>query len=308
MLSYYDKYFKDLDNNPDESEINSIQNILNNCKSTPVTQYLDKKIIAVVAVYGREPLLKYTIRRLYNKNNIYKVICVGLSNSEKKICTDENAIWISSPNKPLGKKWNKGYEYARRYRPDGILFVGSGDWISDNWIQNAYKYLDNYGIVGKSDFCMYDIIDYRIRNCHWHGYLSNTNRDKETIGIGRLLSRKLLERINYKPFSDELDDSLDWSMYLKCIQNNFKIKILDMDDVLFLSVSCDLWINKHKFNGHYYGALKDEKELIKFCNNNINLYNLYNNTTFIDNKINIYEYFPELNDFYIDYCKIKSIR
>ena len=113
---------------------------LNNIKTNP-------KIIAIIPVYGRASLLKYTIRRLYNKNKLFKVICVGNEKLEKSICLQENGIWVEHANKPLGKKWNYGFTCAKKYNPDAILFVGSSDWISSDWIEKAYPYCQEYGIV-----------------------------------------------------------------------------------------------------------------------------------------------------------------
>ena len=72
--------------------------------------FIGKKIIAVIPVHGRELLLKYTIRRLYKKNNLYKVICVGETAKEKEVVLQENGIWVEYNNNPLGKKWNIGFK------------------------------------------------------------------------------------------------------------------------------------------------------------------------------------------------------
>ncbi len=287
LLDYINK--EDLNNYYIDAE--KSQNILN-----------EPKIIAVIPVHGREALLKYTIRRLYNKNKLYKVICVGSTETEKKVVLEENGIWVEHENKPLGKKWNTGFKIAQIYKPDAILFVGSSDWISTDWIDNAYKYLlnDNIGIVGKNRFDMIDVNNINIRSCYWLGYPEDNERFKETIGIGRLISRKLLDKINFEPFDNQLDNSMDYSMYQKCIKNDFKIKIIDSFG-FFLSISCNKWFNKHTFNYHYLASNNKIEELLKLGLNDeyINIYMRSRNHTLSELKY-IYKEFNELNNFYFD--------
>ena len=265
---------------------------------------LKYKIIAVIPVHGRNILLKYTIKRLYN-NGLYKVICVGNSKTDKKTVMECGAEWVQHENDPLGKKWNTGFKYAEKYEPDGILFVGSSDWIDYHWIQYAENYLDDYGMIGKKDYYMADITNGTLRLCHWLGY--NDNRKNEPIGIGRLLNKEFLKSINYKPFDDNKNSSMDYMMYNKCVNNNFKIKMIE-DDYCFLSLSCDLWTNKHIFNDHYLGAQKKLKvenfpQITK--KNAIELIKLYENTYNIsmnDYKFKyIFKHFKEIYMFYIEY-------
>lgn len=263
------------------------------------------KIVAVIPVYGREILLKYTIKRLYEKNNLYKVICVGSSDLEE-VVLKENGVWVYSKNKPLGEKWNRGFLKAKEYDPDAILFVGSSDWISEDWIPSVYDYLYYYGIVGKNRFDMIDFTNQNIRSCYWLGYNENNIRFNETIGIGRLLSKKFLQKINYQPFDDKMDNSMDWCIYKKCIDNNFLIKIINNKSI-FLSLSCDLWVNKHIFSDHYNAATKNYEELKKKYNDRvIEIYvpsHIHTNEEYLE----IIEKFPEIIDFYDIYLKFKKV-
>jgi hypothetical protein len=258
------------------------------------------RIIAVIPVYGREPLLRYTIRRLYNKNKLYKVICVGYTENEKDVVLQEKGIWVSHENKPLGKKWNTGFKIAQIYNPDAILFVGSSDWISSDWTNIAYTYMidKNIGIVGKNRFDMIDINN-NIKSCYWLGYPENNERYKETIGIGRLINKSFLDSINFEPFDNYFDNSMDYCMYKKCINNKFKIKILENDSI-FLSISCSKWENKHQFNNHYLAAHNiNEFDKLKLSNE---LQLIYKRTKCHTSEelIYIYKEFDELNELISD--------
>src|SRR3990172_1277859 len=219
------------------------------------------KIIAVIPVFGRVPLLKYTIQRLLKKNGVSHVICVG-NQAEDKKCVEENgAQWVEHEN-ILGGKWNAGFLAAREHKPDGVLFVGSSDWISDNWLDEMAPLLETYDLIGKPDFHLLDINEdlnsiRTYRACHWHGY--QCHRKDEPIGIGRLISARVLDKINWKPFVDTAIKSMDYQMYRKVIDNGGEILTVPYPQFKSLSISTNRWANLHKFEDHWRGALKSER-------------------------------------------------
>jgi len=218
------------------------------------------KIVAVIPVHGRLPLLKLTIERLYKKNKVHKVICIG-SENEKNTCLHAGADFIEHENKPLGRKWNAGFQKAKMYEPDAVLFVGSSDWISDNWIDYMAVYLKDFDLIGKPDF---NLVDYghQLRACHWPGYTDH-RRANEPIGIGRLISARVLNKMNWQPMEDKLDSSLDWSMYQKVLNLRGNVKLIKSDSIQSLSLSTHQWENKHKFEDHWRGKLPSKKIDVK---------------------------------------------
>lgn len=209
------------------------------------------KCVAVIPVKGRRPLLSLTIRRLYQKNGVWKVITVGDDPEDRKVCEDAGALWVQHPNKPLGNKWNAGFWEARMYEPDSVLYVGSSDWISDNWIPTMRPYVKQHDLVGTPGCYFADLGD-KIRVCHWAGYVGS--RSTESIGIGRMISGKLLDTVGWKPFSDHLDNSLDRSMKDRC-----KKDYLVLENIKSVSISTNLWPNKHFFSHHWLNVLPSTK-------------------------------------------------
>lgn len=222
------------------------------------------KIIAVIPVNGRLPLLKHTIERLIKRNGIFKVICVG-SEAEKQTCINAGADFIEHPNNPLGKKWNAGFLKAKEYEPDGCVFVGSSDWLSDNWISEYSPMLEQYDMVGTHGCHFLDISKNGLRTnkyklCDWKGYAGE--RQGESIGIGRMLSGRILHKIGWKPFSDEADASMDAWMQTKVKRAGGKVACINHKGTIALSISTDRWINKHRFKDHESGILKKESVII----------------------------------------------
>jgi hypothetical protein len=217
---------------------------------------VEPKIIAVIPVFGRRELLKHTIERLYKKNGIYKVICVGHDALDQSVCLNADAEWIHHKNKPLGAKWNAGFQAAEKYNPDGCLFVGSSDWVSDNWLSEMTPHLKYFDLIGTPG-CHFLHIDEDLKLCFWPGYKGR--REGESIGIGRLISSKLLRKIQWKPFNSMLDNSLDFSMIENCTKVSGKIHLVDSQKIMSVSISTGRWSNKHNFLDHYEGRLVSEK-------------------------------------------------
>lgn len=212
------------------------------------------RVIACMPCHGRLPLLKHTIERLYKKNGVFKVICAG-GTEEEETCLKAGADFILHPNKPLGRKWNAAFQAAEKYMPDACLFVGSSDFISDSWISVLSPYMNDFDLVGLPN-CYFADIGSEIRAVHWPGY--DNYRKGESIGIGRMISARVLSKINYAPFDPKLDSSLDYSM-IGNVNKHGCCKTITADDICSLSISTNKWTNLHKFDQHWFGMLKSEK-------------------------------------------------
>jgi hypothetical protein len=183
------------------------------------------------------------------------VICAGDQPKDKELCEALGAVWVNSENKPLAKKWNSAFQKAREYNPDSCLYVGSSDFIEDGWIYKMRPHLELHGFVGVKGMYLTDVSE-TIRLCHWPGYEGTRrikDRDRETIGIGRMLSGDLLDKLNWLPFLPTLDNSLDKSM--KDRAECFGYTDVMIPDLKAVSISSDVWPqseqNKHKFSHHY---------------------------------------------------------
>lgn len=212
------------------------------------------RVAACLAVNERLPLLELTINRLYKNNDCYKVICAGDKTTDKQLCESLGAVWVQHPNKPLGAKWNAAFVKAKEFNPDAVLYVGSSDWLSDNWIHEMEPHVNERGFVGTSG-CHFFHFDTKIHGCFWPGYSYtkfHKDRSDETIGIGRMISAKVMDLLNWKPFYDTYDNSLDRSMKERCKKVGYD-DFMVTADVSALSISTNLWKNKHNFKHHYHG-------------------------------------------------------
>lgn len=222
------------------------------------------KICAPVPVFGRFPLVRMTISRLKRQGII--PIIMGHEREALEIAQELNVDFVSVSNDPLGNKWNAGFQACQNYQPDGVIFMGSSDWASDDYIDSVSDALHDFSFIGMLGCHFADVSD-EVRLVHWPGY-GIGQRQYEPIGIGRVLRSDLLAKMNWQPFDPRLSSGLDWSMYLKIIKLVDDIAVVkdDSKDIRLLSISTNKWPNKHKFSDHWSGALRSthmNNELLK---------------------------------------------
>lgn len=206
-------------------------------------------VVAVMPVKGRLPLLRVTIDRLLTRNGLREVICVGDTIEEYHAVKESGGIFVFYRNFPLAEKCNVGFQFARQYKPDAILFTGSSDWLSDNWVPTLAQHMNEYEMAGKMDYYMLDIGEY-YRACHWLGYPKG-EREDEPIGIGRMISSRFLDKINWRPLDARKNRSLDGILFKILKENNGKTKIIADDTLISLSISTNRWENMHNFELHW---------------------------------------------------------
>jgi len=139
--------------------------------------------------------------------------------------------------------------------------------MARNWLSEMEPLIKNCDLVGTPG-CSFLHLNSGYKVCHWPGY--EGRRAGESIGIGRLISRQVLERLQFKPFDERIDSSLDYSMIQKCTKVSAKIHLTDNTRIKSLSISTDNWVNKHQYSDHEHGLLKSiiEAEPVQWLSDN----------------------------------------
>ena len=212
-------------------------------------------IVACMPVYGRRRVLSRTLTRLYQKNKIDKVICVGKGEKDKMIVERFGGEWVEAENNPLGHKWNEAFAAAEKYNPDACLYIGSDDWLQDDWFEVMMPYLKKYDMVGTPDFTMCDIRNGMYRVAYCEGYPPTSRRAGQPVGGGRMLSNKLLKGMKWRPFDEDWENSMDYSMKLHADKLGAKIKTLPRHKLIVLALSSDTWVTKHNYNEILEGSM-----------------------------------------------------
>jgi hypothetical protein len=126
------------------------------------------------------------------------------------MCQDYGVEYVEVKNKPISNKFIKASQWAAtRFNPDAFLILGSDDFIDDALIQRYLKALkDGVDVAGLIDCYFYHTGSKEAM--HWVGY---TNfRRGETIGMARMISKKVFNRLHWKLWPSNIDSGLDFNM------------------------------------------------------------------------------------------------
>lgn len=195
------------------------------------------KISLFVAFYGRLELTNYVFSYYHNLKNKLKdycvldLICVGSEGEySKQVAINNGFNYFEYPNNPLSYKFNYACSMCENFNPDALIAIGSDDILSYEFFMFYIEAIKN-GV----DFCgiidMYMLVKDSL--IYWGGYDEKSNRLGETIGAGRLFSRKLIEMLEWKPWNGEARDrgldGLCTNNLAKLKYNNTAVKCLDVN-------------------------------------------------------------------------------
>jgi glycosyltransferase involved in cell wall biosynthesis len=171
----------------------------------------DCKILILTCLWKRHDVFevfKEKIRILQSKYNIDLLVVGSEGEISKSLCSEFH--YVEAPNQPLSNKWNEGIKYAKDLEWDYIMILGSDDIIND--LQFYYDCIsEGYNFVGALDCWTYNI--YTDKIYYFAGYTNH--RRGESVGAGRLISRGIIEQMNYELWNTGLKSSLDYSFEQK---------------------------------------------------------------------------------------------
>lgn len=180
-------------------------------------------ITIVSAIWQRPELTEIFLDSLVRYRNDYCITAMvaGSEGSKSRdICAKREIGYIETPNKPLSDKFRRASQEAIIvYKPTNLLILGSDDFIDDRLIK---KYIESmaFDVVGIRD-CYYYHTKSR-EGAYWSGY-TFPHRIGESIGMARMLSRKVYERLHGKIWPSGMNSGLDYTM----MQRIKKVKDLE---------------------------------------------------------------------------------
>lgn len=170
----------------------------------------------LTCIWGR-PRLTELVLRYYEKLDIDEYVAAV---SENRIHEEREPYWHFPyfDNDPLSNKWNNGINFMEASDIDGIMIVGSDDLVTPSYIEAA-KYLLEQGAdyIFLPSLYFYNLKDGRMHYCL-----------AERLGLGRVLSRRLLDMLDWKPWPDGMNKGLDGAMWGK-IKELKEVNIVKLD-------------------------------------------------------------------------------
>ena len=143
-------------------------------------------------------------KELQDEMELLLIACGSESEISRKIAQENGFVYIEHDNGNLAQKHNALYLKARDYNPDACLKIDSDSIVGKEFFRYYNRLInEGYDYSGITDI-YFLIKDYL---CYWGGY--EGKRFGEPTGVGRFLSKKLLKKLDWKPFGNHKDQYVD---------------------------------------------------------------------------------------------------
>ncbi|GAA3712472.1 hypothetical protein GCM10022421_19750 [Oceanisphaera sediminis] len=200
------------------------------------------KIIMLTCIWQRHDLTRIffnyykELKQQLSSNLDLQIIAVGSEGEiSKTLCEQGDAIYIEHPNEPLTAKWQAGISALESYDFDALVIMGSDDFISKDVFDIYLEKIKNNSLFfGFQDLYIYDTKQKNL--IYWYGYgvtgdkKSQPQRIGESIGLGRMLHRDLLEYLDFDLWKGfHANKSLDNMMKKRVIQKTAFLPVKEED-------------------------------------------------------------------------------
>lgn len=194
------------------------------------------KLAIVTGVWKRPEVFEIFargIKELYHFKDIEIVTIVAGSELErsKKMVLKHGFTYIEIKNNPLATKMNATLIVAKQIEADYVLCLGSDDIIHPELMAKYIELMkQGFDFIGVLDFYFYDTKSKKA--AYWGGY-RDSKRTNHTCGAGRIISKRLLDKFNWKIWENQQSHMLDNSFQdkLKATQHSscvFSLKDYDL--------------------------------------------------------------------------------
>lgn len=205
-------------------------------------------IVSVIPIFGRQNITLKTLEIMKKQTHpLHEVVVVGSGDVDKQTAQKAGVVYVHHENKPLSTKWQAGVYRAKDFNPDAILINGSDSWLSANWCEIAKKYIEEgFHLVGKTQWYSCRVNPKQPLMILKASYLNR----KDPVGAGRLFSRELLERVNWKIYPDGANGGLDgrsFRLVLPAITSKGVHRFNDRDEAVIMGVKSTTWTTKTNF-------------------------------------------------------------
>lgn len=209
----------------------------------------------VIASHRRQEITEKLVRELFSQADIYVILVVSDLNEYNhfKQINQPNFRIIKFANNPLGAKWQRGVDEARKLNATSVIILGSDDKLNNQFVEQANKYISQgFHFIGLKRYYIIHkgfkyLIDYK---------------PVMPLGGGRVYSAKLLDNIGWKLFvnKDKQLDDYGWERVQKSGARMLLIKDILKAQMIITAMKGD-WPMLNKFDPNHRNLTIIKKEL-----------------------------------------------
>lgn len=184
----------------------------------------------LIPIWKRPEITKICLQTLQHFEQ--GILCIVSRTEDAELCRSLDVPFCWYPNEQLGAKWNHGLFISRPMKWDYLVTLGSDDIIKES-LFDFYKSEQDVLIMDKIHFIEVAT-----------GKASLTTRAR--VGAGRRISRKIIEKCNYKLWSPEKNRSLDMDSNTTIAKAGFSTTEIRTDPhVVGLKSETNIWTYAH---------------------------------------------------------------
>ena len=160
------------------------------------------RVVAVMPTYRRKKMTLATVLALRAQSLPPEaIVVVGSERGDIEAANEAGAYYVDYPNEMLSWKIQAGIDYARGFFPDALMLCGSDDFFSRNWIEALAPKTGEFDMVGHG-ICHLLLLDGGVPEVWRLNVYAGTSRSREPIGTGRLFSRRILDKLDWKLYPE----------------------------------------------------------------------------------------------------------
>lgn len=181
----------------------------------------------------------------------FVVTVAGSEGSRSKRRVEKHGFnYIEAPNHPIGRKANTRLQYTKTFKPDYVLFLGDDDLLTSSLFQ---YYLDRikegYDEIAPLDIYYY--VSWLDKVAYSKGYIDH--RKGEPVAVGRMLSKRALNKVKWTLWADHEDKYLDNHIIANLKHQRIKRHYFRVESVdgMLLDVKTDTNMTQFKWRKNY---------------------------------------------------------
>ena len=179
-------------------------------------QYKEKrsKVICFIPVYQRHHILKKTINSVKRQTHKTDILCVVSNEADETFCQSMGVKTVFVENRPLGRKFQMGLEFCKIFYPDKVLLLGSDDFLMEDYVEKMVNYEGD--LIGRNQWYLYGTAEKTLYSTTY----------ERTIGAGRIFGYEILNKLNWKLFPTNRNQTLDLHSARNIINAKGKINVI----------------------------------------------------------------------------------
>lgn len=193
-------------------------------------------LVAVSAAHGRHAITKAWAYHTMSMGFDAEVVAVTEDDYENADLLEHLGIRVVlAPNQPLGAKFNAALAVALDMGATRIMILPSDDFVSPAWVQAAREHPGDY----LYPHCC-AIVDAETQAAY---VITKLTFGTMKYGAGRVVSRKVIDKLGGKLWPDELNKGLDGASHQRITKAGFEINVVKTEDIPITDVKTaeNLW-------------------------------------------------------------------